>query len=429
MKISNSTTKNESFAVIEKPGTSLVMLHITADLGSTHKPEDDVTRSLFCDLLLSGAGKMNRAEFLDAVNGAGGSICVRAHEGRLTITIETIESRLPKILDLTKLMLLEPTFPNKEITRAKANYLKQLKVASEQARTMALTNLVQVLYSPTERAYQYTPQQEAQVVKLATVRHFRQLHQTFLKSPWTITIGSNKATTKRIQKNLSAIHPDSIIETTNNIDNTIKTAPKFITHQISSQQNIEVAIGQRLPLTFNDADYPAVVFALAVLGRWGGFSGRLMTTVREKEGLTYGIYARSEAGEKDVYGHWRIMTFFHPKDLERGFQSVWRELNKLHRSGITTEELNRFQTILTTNYILLFDSLVSLTNTVHSYNVKNMTFAEYEDIMERMKKLSVKEVNVAIKKYLDPAKLSYSLAGNFNDLSSQLKALRSSLKL
>lgn len=432
MNITYTSHLNQTYAAVEKPSTSLVMAHITADLGPTSSVVDDVARSLLCDLLLSGAGEMNREAFLDAVNGAGGSIAVRAHEGRITVTIETIESRLPKILTLMELMLLRPTFLETEIARAKENHKKQLKLAGEQARSMAQTNLICNLYREGDRYYQYTPAQELKVINAITKEQLQELHQRFLHLPWRITIGSNERAIAKIKKSLSKVQQNNevaIASVFKPVSNASATKPRFVTEQISSQQNIEVSVGHRLPLSLDEAEYPAVMFALAVLGRWGGFSGRLMSTVREKEGLTYGIYARTEAAERDVFGHWRIMTFFHPKDLERGIESVLREINKLKRSGITTAELLRFKNILATSHTLLFDSLATLTSTVHAYNTKNLSFAEYEDIMERMQKLTVKDINTAIKNYLDPNKLSYSLAGNFTDLGSQLKSLRNSLKL
>lgn len=429
MKITNQTIKEDSYTFVEKSESALVVAHITADLGPSTTVEHDVTRSLFCDLMLSGAGNMSRSKFLDAVSGAGGSICVRTHEGRIIITIETTEDRLPKILTLAKLMLTSPTFSASEISRAKETLKKQLKVAKEQARAMALTNLVRSFYSKTDRSYQFLP--EEQLLALSSIKRnqLEQLYRAFLHSSWRVTIGSNAKCAFKIKKLLGRIHTSSETQIPTSSRTSPKSGSQLLFQQITSQQNIEVAIGQRLPLALDDTDYPAVSFALAVLGRWGGFSGRLMSTVREKEGLTYGIYAKAEAMERDTFGHWRIMTFFHPKDLERGIQLVLKEINKLHRSGITKEELARFKTILETSHVLLFDSLTSLTNTVHNFHSKNLSFEEYVSIMERMKELTVKDVNTAIKKYFSPATLSYSLAGNLKPLSSELKGLRISLKL
>lgn len=427
MKIINTIHKNQNVTIIQKQNTPLVSVYLTAEIGLAQNVKDYAVRSLFCDLIMSGAGDLNREQFLDAVNGAGGSISARVNEGRLTITFETTESRLPKILRLAKLMLVEPNFASKEVARAKTNYMKQLRVASEQARTMSLINLIQLLYTPAERSYQYTPEQEIEVLKNIKTKDFCSMHKVFLFSPWIITIGTNHNAAPKIKNFFAKLAIDA--GKTSCKSNIKKSNNKFVAYQITSQQNIEVSIGQRLPLTFKDDDYPAVVFALAVLGRWGGFSGRLMSTVREKEGLTYGIYARNEATEKDSYGHWRIMTFFHPSDLERGLQSVFREIIKLYKNGITKNEHLRFKKILETNHILLFDSLISLTKNIHAHQVKDISYAEYENMMQRMQKLTIKEINTAIKKYLDPNNLSCSLAGNLEPLSSQLKNIRRNLKL
>jgi len=432
MKISHSITPQISYALVIKPASPLVIAHITIDLGPCTSVTDSVTRSLLCDLLLSGAGKLSREEFLDAVNEAGGSIAVHEQDGKLTITLETIEARLPKILTLTKLMLTDPTFSPKEITRAKETYRKQLRVASEQARAMAQKFLLRSLYTPSDRAYQFTPNEEVAVLNSVTKKHLTQLYQQCLNRQWIVTIGANERVAKHIQKVISSIHKVDVVctETPQELLPVPSPhTPMILTHHIGSQQNLELAIGQRLNLTLRDVDYPALLFALSVLGRWGDFTGRLMNTIRKKEGLTYGIYARAETSESTAFGHCRIMTFFHPKDLEQGIQSVLREIEKLHKSGITSTELQRFKTIFATSHSLLYDSLTSLTNTVHTNHTLGLTFEQYEALLQGINTLTVKDINTVIKKYLDPSGLTFSLAGNITAISSQLKHLRSALKL
>lgn len=436
MDIKNSTENGVTYAMVTKPSTTLVVVHISADLGIVLEAQESVTRSLLCDLLLSGAGAMTREAFLDAVNEAGGSIGVSESEGKITITVETIESKLPKILTLLKLMITKPRFDTKEITRAKETYKKQLKLACEQAKAMANLKLIQSLYQNTERAYQYTPKEEQAVINDIVRKDFLRLHDGFLKTDWVVTIGSNQACNKKVKAVVNGIRKSKSKFDTKATEvasspqlTTKKVSPKFTIEQISSQQNIEVSLGQRLNITLLDIDYPAVVFALSVLGKWGGFSGRLMSTVREKEGLTYGIYARAESVYPTEFGHWRVMTFFHPKDLEKGMQSVMREISKLYRSGITEIELKRFKTILQTSHALMFDSLTTLTGAVHAYSTKNIDFVEYEKILRNMQLLTKKDIDKAIKKYLNPTELSYSLAGNLAPLDLQLKTLCSSLKI
>lgn len=432
MNIKNFYKNNINFALVTKPGTSLCIVHISADLGIITSAKDSATRALFCDLLMSGAGEWSRTKFLDEINKNGGSIGISEDEGKININLETISERLPKILSLLKLMLTKPIFSNQEITRAKTTYHQELNLETEQARVMAHIKLFQSLYQTSERPYQYLPQEKQTVSKSVKRNEFKLLHKRLLLSPWSVTIGSNQTNITKIIKVIASLKKTEYkVIPTQDIDNQVINLSKsgLTTYQISTQQNIEVAIGQRLNLTLKHPDYPAVLFALAVLGKWGGFSGRLMSTVREKQGLTYGIYAKAEMLTKNETGNWRIMTFFHPNDLEKGIYSTLREINKLYRYGITEAELVRFKTIIKTSHSLLFDSLISLTTMVHTYNAKQLNFSDYENMLSQMQKLNRQAINRVIKAYLNPDLLQYSLAGNLADYNYQLKKLLSTLKI
>ena len=76
--------------------------------------------------------------------------------------------------------------------------------------------------------------------------------------------------------------------------------------------------------------------ATSVLGT--GFTGRLMSSVRDKEGLTYGIGASIS---DDTYndGAFGISASFAPQLLDKGLASTQRELRKWWRDGVRAEEL------------------------------------------------------------------------------------------
>lgn len=432
MKIIYKHSPNTTITRVIKTTSELVSLHITIIPATLLTVEETVMRNLYSDLLLSGTATMTREQFLDAVNETGGAISIKSYENKITITLETITARLPKLLKLFRQMLQNPTLSKKELKRAIISYQNQLRVIEKQAKTMAYTNLTRKLYYPTAALYQYTPTEQQVALATVTRLSIHNLHQIIMSNHWTVTVGGNIANTRLVEKFINQIHRQTNIAPDNNkilTQTKLPTTATFVTYNVSSQQNIEIAIGQRLALKLTDDDYPALIFALAVLGRWGGFAGRLMNTIREQAGLTYGIYCRAETAGNGSYGHWRIMTFFQPDDLEKGLTSVGREVQKFYNKGITSTELTRFKAIISTSHILLFDSLLSLSSTVHSYQTKKLSFSEYELILQKMQALTTNEINTVIKKYINPEKLTYSIAGNCTPLASQIKKLRQILKL
>ncbi len=136
-----------------------------------------------------------------------------------------------------------------------------------------------------------------------------------------------------------------------------------------------------------------------------------MSIVREKEGLTYNIYGSIDGITLSEEGYWRIGTFFNPKDAACGITSTIREIARINKSGITEDELKRFKQILNTRYSLIEDSLLKKVRESHSLKVAGIDEAAYAGFKSAIQKLTVKEVNAAIAKYVRPDALIVSGAG------------------
>jgi zinc protease len=240
------------------------------------------------------------------------------------------------------------------------------------------------------------------------------------------TYGSKKDTqefVKRVQSlaPLEAAHPQK--QEANS-----KTTSTLECINIPSKQNIEFSIGGSLPITIHHPDYPAFLMGISVLGMWGGFTGRLMSTVREKEGLTYGIYARIEGLQFGETGYWRIMTFFSPTLAETGLRSTFREIKLLLEKGVTAAELKRFKAILKSRQLLSRDSAVGYTARLHEYKLRNIAPNEIEAFEEQVQKLTSDSVNEALRKYLVPDTVLVIGAGPTESVAKALRAVNNEIR-
>ena len=396
---------------ITRKSERTVHCRITTDIHTEHTATKSAIEHLYTDALLSGAGKYNREEFIDAINMLGASIGVSMGNSRLTITLRSIEENLPKLLKLFEVMMREPKFIPSEIKRIQGQTKNELIEHKENAKAIAQENFENSLYTAGDRRYTNTSDQLQKEIVRVTPLDLKNLHKTILACKWTVTVGSDTEAVTKIRKAVEnckqGTRPIKMVR----IHAQKAREQKIILENIPSKQNIEFAIGTSVPLTLHHPDYLPFVFGLSVLGKWGGFTGRLMSTVREKEGLTYGIYAKAESVESEEQGHYRIMTFFAPDKAIQGLTSTLRELKKIHKSGITPEEYKRFQTILKTQQTLLADSLTSSVDTLHGYLCADFSLSEIEEYRNRLLTVTRKEINLALKNYLQPDKLIISGAG------------------
>ncbi|HEX4799257.1 MAG TPA: insulinase family protein [Candidatus Paceibacterota bacterium] len=391
-----------------------------------YSAREHARRLVYCELLTAGTRMHTREQFQNALGVLGADISVSLDAGYIDVIMQTTDSTVPKVLALIEAMLIEPTFPQHELKRIKTLLTNTLTDSKEDARSHAYRLFAQASFTPDDRRAVFDIDALITEISRVTVSDIRTLHAILLSCPWHYTAGGKSATLARIQKKLTHIHPrkisgDTLWYTPRDIQSHTET--NITLRHVPSKQNIEFSIGGTIPITRTHHDYPALLFGISVLGLYGGFTGRLMSTVREKEGLTYGIYARIESLTSQETGVWRIMTFFSPRDTIRGITSTLREIRAIHTEGITEAELNRFKQILVTRYTLIEDSLIKKVAEAHTRYKTGISEDAFTLFKRSLTALTCEQVHKALQTYLSPDALIICGAGPILTVKNDLAKL------
>ncbi len=400
----------------------LFTLTVSVDIHQAYTAHNDAAEAIYAEALLAGAGTLTREAFLDTLGKTGGGISVNVHRSILSINLRGQLATAPVLLKLFRAMLEAPAFKATEVDRIKKNLHNDLELQKEDARGEAHRALQNTIFGATDRRQSASATVLQKALTGVTKKDLEALHERARREPWTVTMSGTKAVLSAATKVLRSCKGDRIPSTV-----TPAHAPKaldkrvVLTESIPSKHNVEFSIGAPLPLTLHHPDYLPFVFGLAVLGKWGVFAGRLMSTVREKEGLTYSIYARTESIHGSESGYWRIMTFFSPEKSLTGVNSTLREIATIAKKGVSDKEMERFRTILNTQQSLLNDSLLSSLSDLHGFLSEGFTLDQMAEYKERLLNVSKTEVNTALKKYLDPETLIISAAGPVAKIKKDLE--------
>ncbi|MEY2665078.1 MAG: hypothetical protein RLZZ480_183 [Candidatus Parcubacteria bacterium] len=423
MKYSISENTGYTLATIEQPTSKTVVAYISADLHDERTAKSRAIELLYTDSLLSGAGKYSREQFLDAINSLGATVSASISDGVLTIFIRSKADVFSKILKLVETMLKEPHFSATEQKRIKQTVINAIKESKEDSRAIAHEQLRNAFYGIHDRRYTHDEDTIIKTIATVTPKDLQKLHKHALGLRWTCSIAGNKTSIATFQKTLSTTNKVTKSGPSEfGIHQQKPPQPGHVVKDIPSRQNIDFSIGAPIPITLHHPDFLPLMFGLTVLAKWGGFSGRLMSTVREEEGLTYMIYGRTESFMNEEQGYWRIVTFFSPKDAVKGLTSTFREIKKIHNDGITKEELTKFKQILHTSHVLKNDSTQSLLGELHAYHLQKFSLAEIEEHKKRLLSVTIEEVNAVLKRYLDVKTLTISAAGPLQTVKKDLQA-------
>lgn len=186
--------------------------------------------------------------------------------------------------------------------------------------------------------------------------------------------------------------------------------------------SVAVSMGMPIELTRDDADYPAMVLAIAWLGQHRQFVGRLMQSIRERRGMNYGDYAYPEHFEQEGWGVFprpnvsRRQQYFsiwlrplRPEQAHFGMRLALAELRALVEQGIDQAELDRMRGYLDGYYALFLQTESRRLGFAIDDAFYGMDQAWLERLRAAWRALTPEEVSAAIRRHLDPARLQIAI--------------------
>jgi zinc protease len=199
--------------------------------------------------------------------------------------------------------------------------------------------------------------------------------------------------------------------------NDIKPTPQSI--EAPDKANAMMVAGVNLPLRDDDPDYPALVLGNYMLG--GGFlNSRLAVRIRQKEGISYGVGSQLTANPLDKTGMFMTYAIYNPENAEKLEKAFREEMERVVKEGFTAEEINAARSGLLQSRMVSRAQDAGLSSTLNNYLYLNRTMNWDADFEKKMESLTPEQVNAAMKKHIDPGKISIIKAGDFSKAAKKL---------
>jgi len=402
--------KNIHITKVTSLDTTLVQLKLTVVIPHYKIVHHDETLDMYAALFLSGTKKYSK-EALDLyLKKYGISIKISAHLEMVTISIVVRKRNLLPALTILNELLQNTHFDSKEFERKRVLFLEENREDHDNAKKIVHIHFLNLLFPATSKYSRRSLSEQKLDIKKLDPKKYSILRKDILCGEWYVTfVGDTESE--------SIIVPKILLMSSKTTQINRSELPLPITERtthyetVKGKTNIEVRIGSLLSVTPQDIDFAPLAFGIDVLGIVGGFSGRLMSTVREKHGLTYGIYATSILNEGHTQVYWYIYTFFNARDFGKGIVETNKEIASIVKRGISQDELSIFKEIKRNRFALSHDSNAHRLALYHHARILGYTEVDLLKHEEKRELLTVEEVNVAIKKHLNPAQLHIAAAG------------------
>ncbi len=168
-----------------------------------------------------------------------------------------------------------------------------------------------------------------------------------------------------------------------------------------------------LVLRDDDPDYAPLLLGNHVFGGGSGLSNRLINRVRQKDGLSYGAWSALSVGSRDRAASWHVGGLVAPQNVARFEQAVREEIDRMLTEGLTEKEIADARNGLLQERLLGRSADGTIASVWTSYLDLDRSFTSYSLALEdRIRALTPAEVNAALRRHIDPAKMTVVIAGD-----------------
>ncbi len=184
-------------------------------------------------------------------------------------------------------------------------------------------------------------------------------------------------------------------------------------YRTPDKANAVLRAGFNIAIRDDHPDYPALMLANYLLG--GSSTARIPARVREKEGLSYSTYTSFHASSFERVAGFRVSAIFAPQNRDRVERAIRDELARALHEGFGLEETETGKSGLLKMRQLSRTGDGALARRLAGYLYRERTFAWDEALEARIAALSPQDAHAALRRHVDPAKLSVVVAGDLSE--------------
>ena len=371
--------------------------------------------SLASSMLMRGSSKHTREQLRDEFDRLKASVSV-AGEGA---SIETLRANLPEVLRLVAEVLREPAFAASEFEQIKRALVTSIENQKSDPNAVAGLQLARHLnpYPPEHWLYTPTLEERVQRLQAVSIEDLRRCHDDFYGASHSELAVVGNFDAEEISGLAQELFgdwrsPRAFARIADNYHDA-----QSINRDLDTPDKANAAFqaGLNLRLRDSDPDYPALALGNYLLG--GSSDARLWRRIREQQGLSYSVRSWLSAGAIDAAGEFGISAIYAPQNRARIEAQILDVLQQALGNGFAAAEVAAAKK----GYLALRklgrtqDGALAARLANNAY--LGRSFSWDADFEAKIAALTPQQIQSALKRYLDPHKLSIVKAGDFTRIA------------
>ncbi|MFN7414934.1 MAG: M16 family metallopeptidase [Dolichospermum sp.] len=364
--------------------------------------------SLVAANLMNGTKTKDMRTITQGLDAKGANLDFEASREGVRIKGSSLAVDLPVLLGTLTDVIRDSTFPEKEFALSRQQALTSLDSDLDDPDKVANRIFVQSIYPKKHPLHTFPTAKSIEQIQRQDVMAFKAQHYR----PYTTVlaiVGDFDVTKVRslIQAKLGNWQvngkpptvkypnvgmPKNVI----NVNPVVPGKPQAITYMGYTGINRQ------------DKRFYAAMILNQILGG-DTLSSRLGAEVRDRQGLTYGIYSNFITG-KNV-GTFLIEMQTSPEDARKAISSTRNLLKQVHQQGVTAQEVETAKRNLISNYNISLANPEQLSQRMVMNEVYGLNQIELRSFISKIEQVNLNQVNQTARELLHPDKIVVVTAG------------------
>lgn len=381
---------------------------------SLDEPGKRGATTMMMALLEEGTGQMDARAFARATESLAASFGYDAYDDAVSVSAKFLTENRDQAVDLLRGSIVAPNFDDEAIERVRAQMLSVIQSDLRNPRELARQSFGRLVFGD----HPYGSAQDGTVDSVSALTR-------------DDIVAAHRAALTRDRLYVSAVGDINSEELAVLLDRLLGDLPAMGA-PLPEPADVNLPGGVKLVdfetpqsvVTFaqpglgrEDPDFFAAYLLNQILGG-GSFESRLMNEVRNKRGLTYGVY--TYLLDKDGAQIWMGSVSSANDRVAEAIAVIVEEWERIRTDGVTEAELTDAKTYLTGAYPLRFDGNGPIANIAVGMQMEGLPsdyIARRNDLVEAV---TLEDVNRVARELLDPARLTFVVVGQPEGLTATL---------
>ncbi len=325
----------------------------------------------------------------------------------ISINLTTLSHLVSKVLPLMREVIEEATFPEEEFNKMKTRTIQKLEVSRKKSSFLAAKTFSQKLYGANHPYSSILDIEELHQLEREDMVTFYEDY--FFSGNMYFTVCGSFDTTEMMRllnENFGQKRRETKTLPESKSKQPIKSAEQGRYHVALEGVQSTIRLGH-IGLPLHHPDTVEMAFVNTILG--GYFGSRLMHTIREQKGYTYGVYSGWSAS---LYsGSFVVQCDVGNEYVEDTIETIKAEIRLLQKEPVKRNELSLVKRYKEGSSISERETPFQM-NSILRYAINNgFSFEELDEHFQRSKSLDSERVMELANLYLDSDKLIEVVCG------------------